>query len=122
MLNQINRSKIAGIALKAVTFVKSKLQKPPAPTPAQTPQCRQVPLPPPKLGDTKKLILMLVAVSITTASFLPQIIGGIKVSKASTARLAITIKLPNNKTASRIFWLAVSAAVIAAITEKDWRK
>jgi hypothetical protein len=122
MLNQINRSKIAGIALKAVTFVKSKLPKPPAQTPAQTPQCRQVSLPPPKLGDTKKLILMFVAVSITTASIVPQIIGGIKVSKTATARPAITIKLPKNKTVNRVFWVAVSAAVIAAITEKDWRK
>lgn len=116
---QINRSKIAGIVLKAVSFVKSKLQKLQAPTPAQTPQYGQVPLPRPKLGDTKKLILMFLVASITTALILPKIIAGIKVS---TAGPGITINLPNNKTANRVFWLLVSAAVIAAITEKDWRK
>ncbi|MCC3595787.1 MULTISPECIES: hypothetical protein [unclassified Microcoleus] len=119
MLNQIDRSKIAEIVLKAVTFVKSKLQKLQAPTPAPTPQYGQVPLPLPKLRNTQKLILMFLVASITTALILPQIIGRIKVSNA---RPAIRINLPNNKTANRVFGVLVSAAVIAAITEKDWRK
>ena len=66
--------------------------------------------------------MMFVVASITTALMLPKVIGGIKVSKVSAARPAIKINLPNNKTANRIFGLLVSAAVIASITEKDWRK
>lgn len=125
---QINRSKITENILNTLAFVKSKLQTRQVPTaPPQIPQYGQVPLPLPKLGDTKKLILMFLVVSITTALILPKVIAGIKVSTArpaitSTAKPAITINLPNNKTANRIFWLLVSAAVIAAITEKDWRK
>lgn len=119
MLNQINRSKIAGIILKAVALVKLKLQKLQAPPPAPTQKYGQVPLPLPKLGNTTKLIVMFLVASITTALMLPRVIGGIKVS---TARPAITMKLPNHRTVNRIFWLLVSAAAIAAITEKDWRK
>lgn len=120
---QIDRSKITENILKAVTFVRSKLQKPQVPSsPPQTPQYGQLPLPLPKLGDTQKLILMFLVASITTALILPLIIGEIKVSKVSNASPAIRINLPNNKTANRVFGVLVSAAVIAAITEKDWRK
>lgn len=122
---QINRSQITQNLLNTLAFVKSKLQTPPAPKALpQTSQYGQVPLPLPKLDDNKKLILMFLVASITTALILPKVIAGIKVSKVSTTRPkpAITINLPNNKTANRIFWLLVSAAVIAAITEKDWRK
>jgi len=125
---QINRSQITQNILNSLAFVRSKLQttqvpKAPPQTP-QTPQYAQVPLPLPKLGDKKKLILMFFVASMTTALILPKVIAGIKVSKVSTARPkpAITLTLLNNKTANRIFWLLVSAAVIAAITEKDWRK
>lgn len=131
---QINRSQITQNLLNTLAFVKSKLQRtqvpkasPQTPQTPQTPQYGQVPLPLPQLDDNKKLILMFLIVSMTTALILPKVIAGIKVSTArpaitSTAKPAITINLPNNKTANRIFWLLVSAAVIAAITEKDWRK
>jgi hypothetical protein len=125
---QINRSKITQNLLNTLTFVKSKLQTRQVPkaspqTP-QTPQYGQVPLPLAQLDDNKKLILMFLVVSIITALILLKVIAGIKLSQVSTTRSqpAITITLPNNKTANRIFWLLVSAAVIAAITEKDWRK
>lgn len=118
----INRSQITDNILHTLAFIKSKLAtsrvpKAPAPTPpdAQVP----LPLPLPKLGETTKLIVMFLVASITTALILPRVIGGIKVS---TARPTITINVANNKTANRIFWVLVSAAVIAAITEKDWRK
>lgn len=117
---QINRSQITEIILNSLALVKSKLQPPPVPkAPPQISQYGQMPLPLPKLGDTKKLILMFLVASITTALILPKVIAGIKVS---TARPAITMNLPNNKTVNKIFWLLVSAGVIAAITEKDWRK
>jgi len=122
---QINRSQITENILNTLAFVKSKLQTSQVPkAPPQTPQYGQVPLPLPKLDDRKKLILMFLVASIITALILPRVISGIKVSKVSTARPkpAITLTLPKNKTVNRIFWLLVSAAVIAAITEKDWRK
>ena len=122
---QINRSKITQSLLSTLAFVKSKLQTKQVPkAPPQTPQYGQIPLPVPTLGDKKKLILMFLVASITTALILPKVISGIKVSKVSTTRPkpAIKISLPNNKTANRIFGVLVSAAVIAAITEKDWRK
>ena len=118
----INRSQITDNILHPLAFVKSKLATPRVPkAPQATQQDAQVPLPLslPKIGDTTKLIVMFFVVSITTALILPRVIGGIKVS---TARPAITMNLPNNKTVNRIFWVLVSAAVIAAITEKDWRK
>lgn len=125
---QINRSQITPNLLNTLAFVKSKLQTRQVPkaspqTP-QSPQYGQVPLPLAQLDDNKKLILMFLVVSMTTALILPKVIAGIKLSQVSTTRSqpAITITLPNNKTANRIFWLLVSAAVIAAITEKDWRK
>ncbi|MEG4916319.1 hypothetical protein [Microcoleus sp. B7-D4] len=118
----LNRSQTTENILHTLAFVKSKLATRRVPkAPAALPPDRQVPLPLPlpKLGDTTKLILMFLVASITTALILPRVIGGIKVS---TARPAITMNLPNNKTVNRIFWVLVSAAVIAAITEKDWRK
>ncbi|MEG4535383.1 hypothetical protein [Microcoleus sp. D2_18a_D3] len=119
---QINRSKITQDILNALAFVRLKLPTLKAPkAPAPTPQYGQVPLPLPlpKLGDTTKLIVLFLVASITTALMLPRVIGGIKVS---TARPAITMNLANHKTVNRIFWVLVSAAAIAAITEKDWRK
>lgn len=119
----INRSQqITENILHALAFVKSKLATPRVPkAPPQIPQYGQVPLPLPllKLGDTTKLITMFLVASIATALILPRVIGGIKVP---TARPAIAMNLPNHKTANRIFWVLVSAAAIAAITEKDWRK
>ena len=117
---QINRSQITQNILQALAFVRSKLPRPKASV--QTPRYGQIPLPVPRLGDNKKLIMMFVVTSITTAVMLPKVIGGIKVSKVSAARPAIKINLPKNKTVTRIFGLLVSVAVIAAITEKDWRK
>ena len=121
----VNHSKITQNLLKTLAFVKSKLQTKQVPkAPPQILQYGQIPLPVPTLGDKKKLILMFLVASITTALILPKIIGGIKVSKVSTTRPkpAIKISLPNNKIANRIFGVLVGAAVIAAITEKDWRK
>lgn len=96
---QINRSPITQNILNSLAFVKSKLQTPQAPP--QTPQYGQVQLPLPKLEERKKLILMFVAVSITTALILPEVIRGIKVLPT---RPAITMNLLNNKAASRICW------------------
>ncbi|MEG3904807.1 hypothetical protein QUB19_23655 [Microcoleus sp. B4-C5] len=118
----INRSQITDNILHTLAFIKSKLATPRVPkAPAPAPQYGQVPLPLPlpQLGDTTKLIVLFLVASITTALMLPRVIGGIKVS---TARPAITMNLGNQKTVNRIFWVLVSAAAIAAITEKDWRK
>lgn len=123
---QINHQQITRNILNSAGLVKAqilakvaaKFSKPPVAPATPQSQYGQVPLPLLQLGDRKKLIVMFIVVAIATAFVLPGVIRGMKVS---TARPGITINLAKNKTLNRMFWVLVSAAVIAGITEKDWR-